>query len=427
MRSFVHILILSALSFSVSFGQKISTDIPDHPFGLKPLERDKSIYWEGWRKVELPFDYINDLIIVKAYLNNSSIPLNFIFDTGAEHTILTKIEIANLLGMRYSRKFTIMGADMKTELYAYLIQNVNIKVDKLYSPREAILVLEEDYFRFEELVGVQIHGILGANFFRQFVIEIDYLNEKITFVKPRHFNKQQKKYKSFDIEIFKNKPYLYADMNMVGDSSQQVKLLVDTGAGLPLLIYTDTDSSLTVPANSIPGNVGRGLGGFLSGYRGRVRSLEFSDFQLGNVVTSFQESDSISTKVVLNDRNGILGNQILSRFEVIIHYWDQKMYLRPNKHYKEQFKYDRSGLIILASGQELNDYTIQRVLKNSPAAEAGLEKGDIIKKMNGLPIRALSMEGVNAVLQKKVGKKIKLVVKRGRERRKFSFRLREII
>ncbi|MEL6945360.1 MAG: aspartyl protease family protein, partial [Bacteroidota bacterium] len=386
-----------------------------------------SLYWEGWKKVELSFSYINDLMVVKVHLNNSFFPLNFIFDTGAEHTILTKIEIAHLLGMRYSRKFTIMGADMKTELSAYLIQNVDIKIDKLYSPREAILVLEEDYFRFEELAGVKIHGILGASFFRQFVLNIDYTNEKITLIKPKYFNEKQKKYQDFDIEIFKNKPYLHANMNIIGDSSQQVKLLVDTGAGLPLLIYTDTDSSLTVPANTIPGNVGRGLGGFLSGYRGRIHSLTFSDFQLGNVITSFQESDSLSKKVVLNDRNGILGNQILSRFEVIIHYWNQKMYLRPNKNYSKQFKYDRSGLVVLASGTNLDEYTIQHILKNSPAAEAGLQKGDVIKKMNGLPISMLNMEAINNILQKRVGKKIRLVVKRGQKRHKFTFRLREII
>jgi len=427
MRSFVHIVLLLALLSGVSFGQKISTDVPEYPYGLKPLDRSKSIYWEGWRKVEVPFQYVNDLIIVDIRLNNSPFPLKFIFDTGAEHTILTKVEVAHLLGMRYTRKFTIMGANIKTEFHAYLVQNVNLKLDKLYSPREAILVLEEDYFRFEELVGVEIHGILGASFFRQFVLEIDYLNEKITLIKPRHFNKQQKKYKSFDIEIFKNKPYIYADMDMVGDSSQQVKLLVDTGASLPLLIYTDTDSSLTVPTNSIPGNVGRGLGGFLSGYRGRIRSLEFSDFQLGNVITSFQDSDSINAKVVLNDRNGILGNQILSRFEVIIHYWDEKMYLKPNKHYKDQFKYDRSGLVILASGSDLNEYTIQRVIKNSPAAEAGLQAGDVIKKLNGFPIGVYDMEGVNAILQKKVGKKIRIVIKRGAKRQKYIFRLRDLI
>ena len=84
-------------------------------------------------------------------------------------------------------------------------------------------------------------------------------------------------------------------------------------------------------------------------------------------------------------------------------------------------------MVILASGSELNEYTIQRVIKNSPAAEAGLQAGDVIKTLNGLPVAALNMEGVNAVLQKKVGKKIRIVIKRGGVRQKFIFRLRDLI
>lgn len=421
------ILSILFILFAVNInGQRINTDIPDIPFGLDPVKMDRSIYWEGWKKVDFPFSYVNDLIIVEVVLNET-LPLKFIFDTGAEHTILTKIEIAELLGMRYDRKFTIMGADMKTELYAYLISDVNLKLGKLFSPRENILVLEEDYFRFEEVAGMEIHGILGASFFRQFVVEIDYQSKLITFIRPKHFNVKKRKFQNIDIEVFRNKPYLYADMNIVGDSSRQVKLLVDTGASLPLLIYTNTDSSLQVPPNSIPGNVGRGLGGYLSGYQGRVHSLEFSDFQFGDIVTSFQESDSINQIVVLNDRNGIVGNKILKRFEVIIDYWGETIYLRPNRNYKTKFKYDRSGLVVLAAGTQLNKFFVQQVIKASPADRAGLQKGDEIISINRIPAKAIGMGGIVNILQKREGKKIKLVVKREKEKQKFTFLLENLI
>lgn len=415
-------ILLVAVSVS---GQKISTEAPEFPLGFDP-NRNRSVYWEGWKKVEIPFQFINGLIIVEVILNET-FPLRFIFDTGAEHTILSKMDIANLLGLRYSRKFKIMGADMKTELTAYLIRDVNLKLGRLFSPREAILVLDEDYFRFEELVGLEVHGILGASFFRRFVLRVDYENKVITLIKPRHFDLKKKKYQDIDVEIYRNKPYLYADMNMAGDSTRQVKLLLDTGASLPLLIYTDTDTTLTIPPNSIPGNVGRGLGGYLSGYQGRIQSLEFSDFELGNVVTSFQKSDSINQFVALNDRNGIIGNQILRRFELVIDYWDEKIYLRPNKSYKEKFKYDRSGLLILASGPELNRFTVQRVIKGSPADDVGIREGDVIVKLNGLPTRAFTMENITTTLKKKVGKRIKLTVKREGKRKKFVFYLRDLI
>jgi len=426
MKGFIISILSITLSTLICNGQKINTDIPDVPFGLDPIEMDRSVYWEGWKRIECPFTYVNDLIIVEVTLDQT-LPLKFIFDTGAEHTILTKVEIAELLGMRYNRKFTIMGADMKTELYAYLISDVNLKVGKLFSPRENILVLEEDYFQFEEVAGMEIHGILGANFFRQFVVEIDYQSKLITFIKPKHFKSKKKKFQNMDIEVFRNKPYLYADMDIVGDSSKQVKLLVDTGASLPLLIYTDTDSSLQVPPNSIPGNVGRGLGGYLFGYQGRVRTLAFSEFQLGDVVTSFQESDSISQIVVLNDRNGIIGNKILKRFEIIIDYWDETIYLRPNKNYKTKFKYDRSGLVILASGNQLNKFIVQQVIKGSPADRAGIQKGDEIISINKIPVKAIGMVGIINILQKREGKKIKLVVKRERARQKFIFSLENLI
>lgn len=393
---------------------------------LPPPERIVNMQLNNWKKVEIPFQYINDLIILEVTFNQF-LPLKFIFDTGAEHTILTKREITDLQGVRYERQFKLIGADLTTELYAYLVTNVNLKMGRLMAPNEAILVLEEDYFKYEELTGLEIHGIIGANFFRRFVVEIDYQSQNIILSNPKSYRVNTDRFTSMDVEIFRSKPYMYADLNILGDSIQRVKLLIDTGASLPLLLYTHTDTSLFVPPNAVPGNVGRGLGGYLEGYSGRVNSLSFAGFSMNNIVTSFQEADTILDNKILNQRNGIVGNTILQRFRVVINYWDEKVYLKPNKSYKQEFPFNRSGLMVIASGKGLNTFTVQFVIPNSPAQIAGIEKGDVIMRINGVATKFLKLSDVTSKLQKKEGKKVNLVLMRTNQRLKTRLVLKDIL
>lgn len=391
-------------------------------------QRDFYTDWKGWTSVVLPFKYVNNLIVVDVNLNRL-LGLKFIFDTGAEHTILTKREYSEWLGLNFTRKYTIMGADLKTELIAYLAQKVTVKVGPMIALNESILVLEEDYFKYAELTGLDIHGILGADFFRKYIVQIDFDNERITLHKPEHFKYSLKKYEELEIEVRRNKPYLAAKLNIAGDTLRKVKLLMDTGAALPLLLYTDIDTALTIPPNAIPGNVGRGLGGYLDGYKGRVNSLEVSPFLMKDVVTSFQLADSIyvNNPAILNDRNGILGNEVLSRFNIVIDYWHQKVYLRPNKSYKTAFKFDKSGISISASGKNLTQYTVQYITPNSPAAKAGVEKGDILVKINGTSTKLMSMNSIYEKFKKRSGKQIKLMVLRNGTEKKITFQLRDLI
>lgn len=406
--------------------QVVKTDTRSH-YETDLEKKTFSVDWVGWKQVSIPFEFTNNLIIIDIQFNQT-FPLRFIFDTGAEYTILTQKTFADIGGLRYVKKFSIMGADMKTELVAYLARNAHLRLGRMIAPNEAMLVLAEDYFRYDEIAGLNIHGILGADFFRRYIVEINYESRQITLTKPEYFKRSMKKYQAIPIEVTKNKPYLKADVDLTGDSTRNLKFLMDTGASLPLLIYTDTDTTMTIPPNALPGNIGRGLGGFLSGYQGRIQTLQFSDFNFKEVITSFQASDSIQLDLrLINNRNGIIGNEILSRFNVVFDYWNEVIYLKPNKNYRNKFKYDRSGLILIASGKNLNRYTVQYVVPNSPADEANIQKGDTILKINRVSTKILTMDGVVQKLRKRIGKRIKLLVERDGVRHKVDFRLREIL
>lgn len=385
------------------------------------------VIYKNLRKIDVPFEYSNHFIIVKLIFNDV-FPLKFIVDTGAEHTILTKREISDLMQVNYQRRFPIMGADMKTELFAYLATGVRLKISNMYFTNNAILVLEEDYFKFEESAGMDIHGILGADILKRFVIKIDYGRRVITFYDPSVFKKPDGKSMQLNTVFRRNKPYLFADIKMDNDHHLQTKLLMDTGASLALLLHTNTDLKITVPPNVVRTNIGMGLGGTIEGFVGRITSLELNaQWPLNAVITNFQDIGVIPDTSFLYGRHGIVGNQALNRFVVTIDYPREKVYIEPGKLYKQKFTYDKSGLSLVSSGPNLTNFVVTFVVEGSPAEQAGLQKGDEIKSINGIPSNFLSLQEVLLKLHKKSGKNVKIIVRRNGQRMKFEFKLRELI
>ncbi len=378
------------------------------------------------KKIEIPFEYQNNLLVVSV-LYERIFPLKFIFDTGAEHTILAKKEIADMFGVRYEREFKLLGTDMKTELLAYLVRGIHLKVGNLVLPNHSMLVLGDDYLHLDQITGEEIHGILGADAFRGVVLKINYERKIITLQRASTFKSPGDDYEQISIDVHRNKVYLKANLQIQQDTPFNVKLLLDTGASPSLLMNTNTHPDLHMPENTLKGNIGAGLGGFLEGYLGRVNHLQIGAWRLNEVLTNFQELPPEADTSLLHGRHGIIGNQVLSRFHIIIDYPREKLYLQPNKRFKEKFEFDKSGLVVVATGEHLNSFIVHDVLPGSPAAEAGLKEGDKVVRLNWTSAGFLSLEDINHKLRQKEGKKITLVVRRGAERLKLQFQLRRLI
>jgi C-terminal processing protease CtpA/Prc len=158
-----------------------------------------------------------------------------------------------------------------------------------------------------------------------------------------------------------------------------------------------------------------------------VPRLEIGPFAFQDMVTSFQDiPDSLQWPVSVS-RNGLIGNELLSRFDVWLDYVDERLYVRPVRKWQEAFRYDRSGLVLVAGGENLREMVISHVVEGSPAAHAGLQWGDRLVSVNGVPARWRSMASVTKVLRKWIGKRIKLVVERNGQRLRTEFRLEKLI
>ena len=80
-----------------------------------------------------------------------------------------------------------------------------------------------------------------------------------------------------------------------------------------------------------------------------------------------------------DDYLGILGANIISRFNIILDYSSSVLYLKPNKNYANPFEFPLSGIKL----RKVNDrIIIETVEETSPAYKKGIRKGDQLVSIN---------------------------------------------
>jgi hypothetical protein len=382
---------------------------------------------EEGEKLELPFEYQQDFILVEMSLHGK-IPMKFIFDTGAENTVIFDQMYLDIFSVEYDMKIPIIGSNLSTQSYAFVARDIPFEINRKLRTQLDVLVLENYGGQLKELLGTQVNGILGSSFFRHFIVEIDYRRKKIILSKDREdLRRKVLDYESLPLQIINAKPYVLASISMAEITEKELLLLIDTGAGIHLLVHSNTDPSLRLPDQVLPGYLGVGIGGLISGYIGRSNSFELGENTYIDMLVNFQNIDSALLDQERIIRNGIIGNPFLNRYCIIIDYSNEQLYLKARKKHLRPFKFDRSGLTLIASGPELNQYYIQSVRENSPAEAAGAQPGDRIRWAQRWPARFWSLEGLVKLLKKREGKTIRLSVQRGDEKVRLKFELKKLI
>jgi len=377
----------------------------------------------GEPKIDIRFNYNQKFILVD--IKFSILPLTFILDTGAEHLILFKKEYSDILGLKYDKRINLIGADLNQEVYALITRNIPFQVGKSKVINRDFIVLEEDFLHLDKLTGESIDGIIGGRLMRGIVLELDYKKRKLSLHDRDRFKTPGKGFTEVDIEIRNHKPYIKSNLTLDNGEKIEVDLLLDSGAALPFLLLLDTDSSLQLPEKVVKGHIGRGLGGNVIGFMSQTSKFELTpNFVFEQLLTSYQDVVD-PQNLTISDKNGLLGNPLLERFHIFIDYVSNKLYLKPHKNYNKKFKFDMSGLVLYAFGQNLDNYYVKNVVEGSPAEEAGILPGDRIVRVGLVRSKMLSLPQIYNKLKKKEGKKVKLHIEREGKTLKKSIVLRD--
>ncbi len=117
---------------------------------------------------------------------------------------------------------------------------------------------------------------------------------------------------------------------------------------------------------------------------------------------------------------GLIGNDILRRFNMILNYAEKEIHLKPNSHFHDEFDYSYTGMnLYYENGVVVAD----DVVEGSPAGKGGVKQGDVIMAVNS---NFTNNVATYRNLMQHVGERINLLVMRDDNPILLSFRVGRI-
>lgn len=350
---------------------------------------------DGSKRKTFPFKVIRNLIVVKVSINNAG-PYNFVLDTGVGIMIITDPSLVDSINISNKRTIKVSGLGNGDSYEAYITAPLNVNISGIVSHDVSAAIFKKDHFGLSQYAGINIHGLLGYEFFSKLAVKINFTDSVITVSKPENM-RLLKKGSRIAIDVEDNKPYLKTNV-MLNDGTQQVKkFIIDLGAGHSVSLEKATDKTL-YSQKLINANLGIGLNGLISGYKGRIKEIQLGKYKIKNVLASYPDDNGRPSTVA---RDGNMGVDILKKFTLVFNYAGKEMYIKSNMAFKTPFEHDMSGLQYYAAGNDYKHIIVDRVEPGSPADEAGICTDDEITAINFKPVADMTLEQIDQIFKSK--------------------------
>lgn len=307
------------------------------------------------------------IILLRATVDSTNDSLTFILDTGSGGISFDSATVDQLKFKSIPTKRIVRGiAGMREVSFSY--------THTLHLPKLSVDSLDfhiNDYSILTSVYGIKIDGIIGYSFFKRFIVQIDNDKQLINVFSPGTFKYPRGGYLMHP----QFTPLPTNDLLVLDSKAIKSRFILDTGAGLCMLLSEDfvNDSSLISKKRKRYETQTQGIGGKKQMSFSIINSVHIGPYKFRKVPVYIFSDDFNVTSYPLY--SGVIGNDLLRRFNLILNYPDMTIHLKPNNHFIDSFDYSYTGLSIYEIN---NNIVIEDIIPNSPADIAGFRVGDVV-------------------------------------------------
>jgi len=352
-------------------------------------------------------------MVIKACFENVKDSMNFILDTGSGGISLDSATC---------KEFNIPTFKTDTIITGIAgVRKVHFVFDKsLKVPGLTVSGLNfhiNDYDILSSVYGEKIDGIIGYSFFSRYIVKIDFDSLRIEIYSPGKFSYPAKG--TLLHPIFTSLPIQY--LQIKDKIKMPFNFYFDTGAGLCFLMSEQfaKDSAILLKKRKPLVTQAEGMGGMLKMRLTVVKEVKIGPYRFRKVPTYLYEDDNNITSYPFT--GGLIGNELLRRFNLIFNYPQREIYLQPNGHYDDQFDYAYTGLGIYYIDEKV---IVVDVIPNSPGEKSGFKPDDeIISIGNNF---SKNIQQYKNLLQTP-NETFKVIVKRGKDLKELTIKPKSIL
>jgi hypothetical protein len=265
------------------------------------------------------------LVLVSVSVAGSP-PLDFVVDSGATSSSVTDPLLAWALGLEVKQTGIARGVGSGATRVT-VAKDADIRIDGVEVLRTP-LVVHDIGTRLAATAGREIHGFLGSGLFERFVVEINPVGHRLLLHNPETFDYRGSGIQ-VPLEVVDRRPVVRgAVVVKEGGRKVPVRLVVDTGSGRFLALITKSRRHLKPPADRRMG-ASVGVVGDSTVVIASIQRLQLGLIVARDVETAWMEAFGLPALRNIENLNGILGNQLLSRFRAFYDYRGGRLILEP--------------------------------------------------------------------------------------------------